>query len=284
MPMMPRAAAAALALAALAVAPAARAGCDAREISLLVGQSEVAFTEMDADGFQNASSALAASLACQQEPVTPVQAASYHRVRALAAFFDADALGTVLSFQAVLATMPGYQLPLQIAPEGHPLRQRFEEAKQFAPGDVFELVPPAHGWLTVDGTRTRNAPAARPFVFQRLDDDGSVKQTAYVGTGSPVPSYPTAVPTMSTAAPVPVLPPPPKRRVSAPLVATGAVLGAAAAGMYGASFLFRGQYDEAVAAGDEARIRSTYWTTNGLAGGSIGALGIGATCVLVGAF
>jgi hypothetical protein len=272
----------------LALGAPARAECDAKEISDLVTVSEQAFTAMDAEGFEAAASRLDQSILCQREPLSPIQVASYHRVHGLAAFFAADELGTVLSFQAVLSTMPGYLLPLEIAPEGHPLRQRYEEAKLFAAGETFELPEPAEGWITVDGTRTRRAPASRPFVFQRLGGDGAVVETRYIGAGTPVPSYPEAVAAAVVRAPLPApLPAPVSRqpnRVNGGLVGTGLVLGAASAGMYGASFLIRDQYDAAVIAGDEDRIRARYWTTNGLLGGAVGAAGIGATCLLVGVF
>jgi hypothetical protein len=277
----------ALAVPALLASPlAARAECDAKTLASLVATADTAFTSMDAEVFEGTTAELDRTLACQTEPLSAIQIAEYHRVRALAAFFAEDRPAAVLSFQAALSTMPGYALPYVIAPEGHPLRKLYEDAKLFAPGESFTLPEPADGWLTVDGTRTREAPAARPFVFQWLGSTGQVRETQYVDVGTPVPTYALApLPPVVDLDPIGDEPPVPvKRKVSAPLVSAGLVLGAASAGMYGAAFVFRDSYDEAVLAGDEARIRSGYLATNGMLGGSAGMAVLGTTLLLVGVF
>lgn len=275
---------AALILVGLANAQGTTVPCDARMLTSLVQDSELAFMHMDAQLFSAASGALDQALDCQTEPLSAIQIAAYHRVRALAAFFEEDEPATVLSFQASLATMPGYALPLDIAPEGHPLRKQFEQAKLFSAGDEFDLGVPTDGWITIDGNRTLAAPAARPFVFQRFASTGDVLDTAYVAVGAPVPPYPVA------AASVPLadmdVPPavPVKSQPNGALIGTGIVLGAASAGLYGGAFVFRQQYDDAVQAGDEQKIRSTYQTTNAMVLGSGGAFALGTSLLLVGVF
>lgn len=263
----------------------ARADCDSREMASLVSAAETAFTHMDADLFERASTELDRVLACQTEPLTAIQVASFHRVRALAAFFAENEPGSVLSFQAMLATMPGYELPADIAPEGHPLRRSFDQAKLFSAGDTFELPAPADGWVTVDGIRTRTAPAARPFVFQWLGSSGAVRETQYVTVGTPVPTYAVATaPTTPVDLDVGPSTGRSKPRVNTALLGTGLALGAASAGLYGGAFVFRKQYDEAVLAGDEPKIRSQYLATNGSLGGSALFAVVGTTLVLVGVF
>ena len=260
--------------------PAAADECDSRELDYLVNVAEGAFSTSDVDTLLSVVASLEASLVCQAEPLSPIHVAAFHRIEALAAIAEFDAAAAVLSFQAVLATMPGYQLAPELAPEGHPVRKAFDEAKLFADSEVFELPAPEAGWITIDGNRSQRAPAGRPFLFQHLSAEGAVTQTAYVDVGTPVPTYATA--------PVPVPDPPvPTRtraRVNPWLVGAGIALGAASVSMYGGAFVARDRYDEAVLAGDEGRIRSRYWTTNGLLGGSVAALGVGTTLVLVGSF
>jgi hypothetical protein len=77
---------------------------------------------------------------------------------------------------------------------------------------------------------------------------------------------------------------PPKPARSPALIGTGLVLGAVSAGLYGTAFVFRDQYDDAVLVGDEAKIRSSYQTTNALVIGSGGALALGTSLLLVGVF
>jgi hypothetical protein len=263
---------------------AATVPCDGKMLTTLVGDAELAFVHMDAQLFSAASAALDQSLTCQTEPLSAIQIAAYHRVRALAAFFEENEPATVLSFQACLATMPGYALPIEIAPEGHPLRKQFEQAKLFSAGDVFDLPAPADGWITIDGNRTLAAPSARPFVFQRFGSTGQVLSTAYVAVGTPVPTYPMAVDDTTLQNLDDVAPIVTRNAPNGFLIGTGIVLGAASAGLYGGAFVFRQQYDEAVAAGDEPKIRSTYQTTNAMVIGSGGALALGTSFLLVGVF
>lgn len=259
--------------------------CDARMLTGLVADAELAFVHMDAQLFSAASAALDQALDCQTEPLSAIQVAAYHRVKALAAFFDENEPATVLSFQASLATMPGYTLPLEIAPAGHPLRQQFDQAKLFSPGDTFALVVPADGWITIDGNRSSAAPAARPFVFQRFGSSGQVLDTAYVAVGTPVPAYPSASSVKATLTDLDPVPTTPVRNPrNGALIGTGVALGAVSAALYGSAFVVRQQYDDAVVAGDEERIRSSYQTTNALVLGSGGALALGTSLLLVGVF
>lgn len=265
-------------------AHAASGACDARMLTALVADAELAFVHMDAQLFSAASAALDQALDCQTEPLSAIQVASYHRVKALAAFFDENEPATVLSFQASLATMPGYILPLEIAPQGHPLRQQFDQAKLFSPGDNFDLVPPSEGWITIDGNRTLEAPAARPFVFQRFGAAGNVLDTGYVAVGSPVPAYPTAATKVARDDIGPLPGTPLKKERSPALIGTGIALGVVSASLYGGAFAVRQKYDAAVELGDEDKIRSTYQTTNALSLGSGGALALGTSLFLVGVF
>lgn len=257
----------------LLVAGPARAGCDSRTLLDLVQAAEMAFARMDADTFEDHRVEVDRVLACHTGAMTPIECAAYHRMQAFAAFLAEDTPGAILGFQAALAAMPGYTLPRSIAPEGHPLRDQFEQAALFATGEVTTLPEPATGWIALDGLRTRDAPAARPFVFQRFDKVGTLIETLYVRVGAPLPQYPVAPP-----------PPVEPRGGVDPWLASGVALGAVSAGLYGAAFATRGAYDRAVEEGDRDRIVSSKRTTNALVVSSVAVLGGGATLVVVGVF
>jgi hypothetical protein len=252
----------------------AETDCDPSALAAAIGRAEVAFTAMDSAGFDGAMSDARSSFECQTEPLTPILCADYHRVLGLDAFLRDDGPDAVLAFHAALNTTPGYDLPTTIAPAGHPLRTQFEQAKLAEPGGTLELATPQEGWLAVDGQRTQTAPAGRPFVFQRFDDAGNVVETLYVELGAPIPQYPVegGGKVASNGG---------KKR-SGVLIGTGIALGVASAAMYGAAFVTRADYDDAVETGNVDTIEGAHTATNALVIGSIGALGLGATFVIVG--
>ncbi len=264
-----------IALMLLAGGAAAQDGCGSAALADAIGRAEVAFTAMDGAGFDTALADARSSFECQTEALTPVLCADWHRVLALDAFLRDEGPDAVLSFHAALSTTPGYDLPTTIAPEGHPLRTQFEQAKLVGAGGTIELPPPSEGWIAVDGQRSQIAPAGRPFVLQRFDDDGTVVSTLYVELGAPMPQYPTEgggrVASESTG----------KKR-SGVLIGTGIALGVASAAMYGVAFKTRSDYDQGVEDGDVETIEGAHTATNALVIGSIGALGVGATLVIVG--
>lgn len=256
---------------------AAAETCDSPALAGAIGRAEVAFTAMDAPGFDGAMVDARAAFECQTDPLTPILCADWHRVLALDAFLRDDGPDAVLAFHAALNTTPGYDLPTTIAPSGHPLRTQFEQAKLVAPGGTLELSSPEEGWLSVDGQRSQIAPAGRPFVLQRFDDDGHVIETVYVELGAPMPEYPTGQDNQGKVSSAGS-----GRKRSGALIGTGIALGVASAALYGAAFVTRADYDDAVDAGDVTAIEGAHTATNALVIGSIGALGVGATFVIVG--
>lgn len=267
----------------LAAPVTARAGCDARAVTDAVARAEVAFVQMNGDTFAGSMAETDTALSCQTEPLSAIQIAAVHRVRALDAFFSGDEPSVVLAFEALLATMPGYELPVDIAPVGHPLRKLFDEARLFSVREVFVLPEPREGWLTIDGRRGIEAPAARPFVFQRFDPTGLVLDTEYVAVGRPVPVYPASTPAAQPLT-TQIIDEPRKRKVSGALVGSGLLLAAAGATAYGLAFPARADYDEAVLQGDKPLIQRAYTQTNVLTGVGIGAVTSGLSLVLVGVF
>jgi hypothetical protein len=267
------------------VAARASAGCDAATLQDALDRAEGAFVQMDEGTFDAAAADARTTLSCMQDVLTPVQCAGFHRMNALEAFLHGDHATTVLYFQAVLGTQAGYELPEDIAPEGHPLRDDFLKSKQFTDDSRFPLQPPAIGWLTIDGRRSTDAPSGRPYLFQWLDEVGVPRTTAWVKVGSPVPQYAKMTVAAPVPAPLPVpVPEPAGHGGGGALTAVGIGAAVVGAGLYGGAFVVHGSYVDAVAAGDEDKILSTHGTTNLLTVSGLALLGGGATLTLIGVF
>ncbi len=251
------------------------AGCDLPSLQQAIEDAETAFSEMEPDQFEGSVFAAAEAMGCMEDTLTPIEAAGYHRLNALSSFFADDSAATKLHFAAVQATQPGYVLSDAIAPEGHPLRENFEAARQFASNDTFALKEPAEGWLNVDGKRTMDAPSGRPFIFQRFEDSGSLAQTAYLAVGRPVPAYPLK----EAPAPVVVAPSGGAKTV---LKVVGIGMGVASAGLYGTALATRGAYNSAVEEGNREKIDATHAAANALTIASIGSLGAGVGVTVTG--
>ncbi len=249
------------------LAAAAHAGgCDAAALQDAIEDAEGSFSTMDATGFDDALRRARTSIGCAEGALTPVQCAGFHRVLALDAFLRSDEPTAILDFAAMRATQPGYVLPDEIAPEGHPLRDTFGRAAEFDASGTFPLPPVAEGWTNVDGQRSAAAPSGRPFVVQWFDDAGTPRITGHVPVGGRVPAWPA----------------PAAKKGLSPLVVAGAATAAVGLGAYGAAFGTRASYDRAVAEGDPARTRSLRGTTNALTLSGIGLLAGGGVFVVAG--
>ena len=162
----------------------------ARTLSQLVSAGDVAFADLNESGFQVARWNAGQAVPCLNEPLSTGQVASYHRLEALAAFLDRDHAQTVMSFKAVLSVAPGYDLPLSLAPDNHPLRVDFEVASGLAAGALVPLPTPTEGSVIVDGTPAEGVPLDRPYVFQYIGANGAVAHSELVRPGMPLPDYP----------------------------------------------------------------------------------------------
>ena len=248
----------------LALSVALADDCDLRSLGQTVDRFDEAFVELQLADFQEAINQANRTLTCMTEPLTPVHCAALHRMRAFDAFVSDDLRDATLHFQAVQATQPGYELPEDLVPKGHPMQEVFAEAKEYAATGTLDLSEPSKGWLTVDGQRTIIAPTSRPWVFQQFAEDGSVAQTRYMEVGAPLPEY--------------------KSRghgggAKTIVLVSGIGLAVAGAGLYGAAYASRLNYDKAVATGDKEAIEAGHGLTNGLALTSFGVGGVGLAMV-----
>lgn len=156
--------------------------------SLAVAESS--YAEMDDIGFQLSWTEAQNRLPCVMEPLTPIDAAQVHRVAAYAAFLGQD-LPLATDYLAAMARVqPKATLPSGVAPEGHPLRAAFDDARSRPEAPPLTLQPPEAGELRVDGARATSRPGDRPAVVQYIGADGAVWWTLQADAADPLPAYP----------------------------------------------------------------------------------------------
>jgi len=255
----------------------------ARTLSQLVSAGDVAFADLNESGFQVARWNAGQAVPCLNEPLSTGQVASYHRLEALASFLDRDHAQTVMSFKAVLSVAPGYDLPLSLAPDNHPLRVDFEVASGLAAGALVPMPTPTEGSVMVDGTPAEGVPLDRPYIFQYIGADGAVAHSELVRPGMPLPEYPSKGSRS----------PGPKAgggggglSLNVPLAVTAGAAALASGGLYlAASGKAASFWDTTTPPAQLPELRRQTNTLQGLSlGAGIVAVGAGAGAVVVGSF
>lgn len=212
----------------LAVATA-RAACDAPAdigtLSAAAPTAQLAMASLDSDGFAKAVADARDSLPCLAQPLTPLDAASYHGLMALAAFADGDEDAAQLSFAAAIVATPDFRLPAMIAPEGGDLDALLGYARALDTSETVALAP-YDGVLLVDGSRAFLRPVHRPYILQLVGPRGDVRATYYLLGSDPVPAY-DPPPTLGRR-----LLPEFRPRPSAPFAVAAGATALAAGGMY----------------------------------------------------
>ncbi len=244
----------------------------APDLQAALRRADEAFVGMDRDAFHDAVAEVDASLACQAEPVVALDVAALHRVHGYLAFLDGEQAVALASFYALRATMPRADLPVDVAPSGHPLRVLFDDAASYSRATV-PLPPPAYGWIAIDGRPATRAPAERPFVWQRFDGSGAVLETARLLPGA-IPEYP-------------LLPPPPEPRwldtprhkTALVLLSSGLALAGTGAALIGSAQWGADRYYPMLAPWDRqdywlGQLAGRYWS--GVAMVGLGAVGLAA--------
>jgi hypothetical protein len=152
-------------------------------------QGELAFAGMDIQGLVHARDEAAHHLECVQEPVTPDVAAAFHRLMAIVAFTEQDPERVLAEFHAARRLQPGYQIPEDVAPIGHPLIQLYEESLVAAEGQLLPVSPPVNGWVTVDGIRGAPVPSEISTILQAFESDQTLVETVWHRPGDELPIW-----------------------------------------------------------------------------------------------
>jgi len=259
----------ALALALPLTASAARcpSAVASAELEGQLESAEEAFGARDLDRFDLQATAFQASLPCLAEPVTPSLAARYHRVDSLRLYLDGtlDPEGEVLqSVRAARALEPDHTLSDQLLPEGHELRQAYEQTPA-EPDETRRLPEPRDLTLLFDGQATRERPTQRATLLQVVDGQGAILQTAVLRPDDPLPYY----------QPVP--------RARRRLVAGTAITGGLAALMYGAAWATRARFesDRPQTVEELEQLARQSWTLSAVSLGAAGVAAVGGTTALL---
>jgi hypothetical protein len=216
---------------------ACEAPVDVAELSAAWPRAQLAMGSLDSEAFAGAVKDARAALPCLTEPLTPIDAAGYHGLMALAAFADGRGDEAVLSFASAVAAMPDYRLPAMIAPPGGDLDALLERARAMTTTEPKAL-PPYDGVLMVDGARSVVRPTGRPWILQLVDPRGGVRETHYLLGSDPTPPY-DSPPTL-----VGRLVPEPRPRPSLPFAVAAGTTTLAAGGAYALGALAHARFSD----------------------------------------
>lgn len=281
----------------LAFSGTARAECTSGPVTAgqFVSHAEravAAFEDLDDDGFNAALTDATASIPCITSALTPEQAASFHRARALQTFLVGDEPGTTKNFRAALRAEPTFVLPVSLAPAGGPLAALYQRAASEGT-DATKPLPNLTGTAIVDGRDSKQLPTTTPAIVQITAPGGSVLWADVIVGVDEIPS---SMLTTSAPAPgpVPVLKPEPSDNLSTvapidraprersgarkPLLISAIASGVAAAALYGTSAAVRSSYDNNPRASTRQTVNALYFSALGV--GVVGA-SLGGSAFLV---
>ena len=153
--------------------------------------AEEAFAALDVTGFSNAmEETLLFLLPCLEEPVNEPASAQLHRMLALRAYSDRrdDLINPSLAASRRIDS--AFRWPVELLPEGHEFRERYDQLPADNGSDSKPVRPPKSGELWVDGAVGTALPQASASVIQYATEEGQIAWTQYRMPGEPVRSYP----------------------------------------------------------------------------------------------
>ena len=159
----------------------------ASQLSSLAGEAVMAFATHDRDAFESAADRAAQALPCVGDLVLPPQAAEFHRLVALRAWYAGDRQAAELAFRASLALEPSYRLSSTIAPAGGGLRIAWDRAREASRSRTMAVEAPEGARSWVDGRVSTQRPMDLPSVIQLGSPPDRVGWTGYLGPGGTLP-------------------------------------------------------------------------------------------------
>lgn len=159
----------------------------AQEINALVQDALMGFAIMDEEGFYASTEEAQAKLPCLDEVFLPPNAAAYHRLLGIRAFYDGDDAGSTLAFRAARMVEPDFLLSDKIAPEGGKLHQAYEAAGAMPSPRFVRLRLPSDTQIFVNGSVIESQPSDVPAIVQ-VAQKGDVIWTSYLAPGTEIPA------------------------------------------------------------------------------------------------
>jgi hypothetical protein len=150
------------------------------QLTSVMQQALIDFATLDEESFFASTQQAKDDLPCLSELFLPPNAAAYHRLMALEAFFNGDDDAATLSFRAALAIEPDYKLSSKLAPEGGKLHRLWTAAKEGPNPFIGSFSAPAGKYAYVDGVETRTYAEDLPNIVQYGPGDDSIDWTGYV--------------------------------------------------------------------------------------------------------
>jgi hypothetical protein len=161
----------------------------ARAFHQAVSAADTAYGQMDLEGFQAARAEARTMIPCLAEPLSPAQAAGFHRLEAMGDFLARDHAGAVASLRALAAAAPGYELSETLAPPGHPMLLFYDIARGTVSVDPVPLPATEGQWVRIDGASATVRPVDRPYLYQSFEGEGQVMTSTLVPTGQLPPGF-----------------------------------------------------------------------------------------------
>ena len=234
-------------------------------------RGEESFANLDLEGLGQAATDAETALPCLSEAITPRDAAAYHRLMGMHAFATQERERVKSEFHAARKLEPGYEVPEDVAPTGHPMIAAYEEAVLVDEGTLQQPVPPEGGYVTVGGVRGAARAELSPAIIQVFEPQDALTETLYLSPGTEMPIW----------GPVPELAD--SRTLRRPMLAATGATAAVALGLQGVAFASKNKFlDESTPDGEletlYARNRATYFSSVGV--GAV-AVGLGTVTLLV---
>jgi hypothetical protein len=158
------------------------------QLTSVMQQALIDFATLDEDSFFASTQQAKDDLPCLSELFLPPNAAAYHRLMALEAFFNGDDDAATESFRAALSIEPDYKLSSKLAPEGGKLHRLWTAAKEGPNPFIGSFSAPAGKYAYVDGVETRTYAEDLPNIIQYGPGDGSILWTGYVAANQKPPT------------------------------------------------------------------------------------------------
>jgi hypothetical protein len=242
------------------------------DFSAAARAGERAFAAMDLLALGHAREEALQTLPCLVDQVTPLVAADFHRMMAMAAFTSGDEKRVLEEFHAARRLEPGYLVPEEVAPAGHPLADLYMKAEKNVLIDrkLDPVIPPVGGFVLVDGVDTSWRLEGLSALLQAHDARGALVQTRYVLSTDPTPAW----------GPLPLEVEARRRR----RIALGASAGAAvllAGGLYTGAVVQEQRFQSSVVPDQDGELRSMQTKANSMLWASVGAGGLGVALATV---
>ncbi len=159
------------------------------ELTASLAAAEAAYASLDLEGFRASVATASQQLACLEESLGRVEAATVHRVHALEHYVSQDPDAALAALRSALSAWSGAAPSSSIAPQGNPLHDLIVQAREAGGGEDTPMPPAAPLSLWVDGAVSEQRPTDRPYVLQAIEVDGAVAWSGYQAATEPPPDW-----------------------------------------------------------------------------------------------